>query len=152
MTNPPESFGKILKKILDNRGIKYKDFADKIGIRAASVSDWTTEKASPRAESIVKIAQALELTPNQLLGFDEPSNPNQSLIKALSDYQSQIEDLKSRSLDIPSTPEKMALLNDFNLFSAKELEFLKFILMECHDKGIDLNNIDSDKALKKIAE
>lgn len=62
------AFNTRLKKILDDRGISQKDFADRIGVTEVSISRYMTGKRVPRATVIVNMANQLGVTTDYLLG------------------------------------------------------------------------------------
>lgn len=62
-------------KILKDKNMTQKEFADKVGIGNSTVSEWKKKKTNPSADKIMDICMALDVTPEQLLtgkGIDEP--------------------------------------------------------------------------------
>ena len=54
--------------ILDKKHISRKQFAEETGIAQSTISDWKRKKTNPAADNLVAICDALQITPNQLLG------------------------------------------------------------------------------------
>lgn len=62
-----------LTKYIESIGLSKRKFAEKIGVSAMSVSDWTTGKIQPNAESIYNICSKCGLSADYLLGLtDKP--------------------------------------------------------------------------------
>lgn len=62
-----------LTKYIESIGLSKRKFAEKIGVSAMSVSDWTTGKIQPNAESIYNICLKCGLSADYLLGLtDKP--------------------------------------------------------------------------------
>lgn len=55
-------------KILDDRGLSQKDLSDMTGIRTSVISDWKRKGTNPGSDRILKICEALDVTPEELLG------------------------------------------------------------------------------------
>lgn len=60
-----------LKEIRIRRGYTQKDIADIVGVTVAAISRYEKEQRKLDQELIMKLCVALEVTPNELLGFDE---------------------------------------------------------------------------------
>lgn len=60
-----------LKEIRIRRGYTQKDIADILGVTVAAISRYEKEQRKLDQELIMKLCVALEVTPNELLGFDE---------------------------------------------------------------------------------
>ena len=65
-----------LTEILNERGISQRELADKIGVTEVSMSRYCRGERIPRATIISSIAQALNVKPERLLGFDTESAAN----------------------------------------------------------------------------
>ena len=66
-----KNFADCLTKVLENKGITKKELAIMLGIADTNVVRWTTNKIVPRIDTVLKICQCLEMTPNELLGIEE---------------------------------------------------------------------------------
>lgn len=60
-----------LSEYLKESGISKRKFAEKVGVSAASVSDWTNGKIQPNAESIFLICKAFDISADYLLGLSD---------------------------------------------------------------------------------
>lgn len=61
-------------KLLADKKMTQKDFANQAGIATSTVSEWKKKKTNPNAEKIMDICAVLEVTPEQLLtgkGIDD---------------------------------------------------------------------------------
>ncbi len=50
-----------LKEILEERGVKQYDLAQKLGVSKVSLSNWSTGKSQPSLGTIVRICQILDV-------------------------------------------------------------------------------------------
>lgn len=64
-------FAERLSEYLKESGLSKRKFAEKAGVSAMSVSDWTTGKIQPNAESIFLICKACDLSADYLLGLED---------------------------------------------------------------------------------
>ena len=58
-----------LNEYLKENGISKRKLAEKVGVSAASISDWTNGKIIPNAESIYLICKACNISADYLLGL-----------------------------------------------------------------------------------
>jgi transcriptional regulator with XRE-family HTH domain len=70
------SFGDKIKKLRKDRGWSQDDLAEKAGIHGRHVGKYEIGKAMPNAETVVRIAEALEVSIDYLLRDDANENPN----------------------------------------------------------------------------
>lgn len=82
-----ETLGKRLTRLRKERGLTQIDLAKKIGITQVLVSDYERERLRPHYEMIIRLAMALKVTTDELLGV-KPSKagvdrPNLKLIQRL---------------------------------------------------------------------
>lgn len=54
--------------IMDKKKISRKQFSEETGIAQSTISDWKRKKTNPAADKLMSICDALQVTPNQLLG------------------------------------------------------------------------------------
>ena len=54
-------------ELLKERNMSQKEFAQKTGIAESTISDWKKKKTNPKADCLLSICDALEITPEQLL-------------------------------------------------------------------------------------
>lgn len=62
-------FAKRLKQIRENAGFSQKEVAEKCGLTAQAYNNYEKRGYNPTPELLVKLAIALNTTPNDLLGF-----------------------------------------------------------------------------------
>ncbi len=63
-------FAERLTNLLIEKQLSKRKCAQEIGVSAMSISDWTTGKVQPTAESIYIIAQYFSVTSDYLLGLE----------------------------------------------------------------------------------
>lgn len=62
-----------LTDLLNENSLSKRALAQKLGISAMSVSDWTTGKVQPTAENIYIVAEFFNVTSDYLLGLEDES-------------------------------------------------------------------------------
>ena len=67
-------FSKNLKKALKDRNMTLSSLANKLNLHRTNVCRWTTGKVVPRIDTLMKICEILEISPNELLGYDKEKN------------------------------------------------------------------------------
>ena len=72
-----EKFIERLNSILQKRNLSQADLSKMTGIRSSSISDWLNGKYEPKQDKISIIAEALNVSPLWLIGYDDTSS-NQS--------------------------------------------------------------------------
>jgi len=65
-----QSFSKRLKDIMESRGVLQADLAKKTGITETTISRYCNEKRIPNIEALVKIAKALDVPTDLLVGLE----------------------------------------------------------------------------------
>ncbi|MDU2164768.1 MAG: helix-turn-helix transcriptional regulator [Veillonella sp.] len=68
-----DQFIERLNSILQKRNLSQADLSKMTGIRSSSISDWLNGKYEPKQDKIAIIADALNVSPVWLIGYDEPS-------------------------------------------------------------------------------
>lgn len=94
-------FRKRLKEALDIRGMKAADLAKKTGIGKSSISTYLAGEYRAKQENVKKIADALNVDPDWLNGYDVPmeSTPLERAKKAVDKYNLYIAALHSIGWD-----------------------------------------------------
>lgn len=69
-----KEFGLKLKKLRKQLGLFQKEIADELGVAQNTISSWEKGKTEPNIEQIIKLAEILNTTPNELQGFENPKN------------------------------------------------------------------------------
>lgn len=72
-----EKFIERLNSILQKRNLSQADLSKMTGIRSSSISDWLNGKYEPKQDKISIIAEALNISPVWLIGYDDTTS-NQS--------------------------------------------------------------------------
>lgn len=62
-----------LNSILQKRNLSQADLSKMTDIRSSSISDWLNGKYEPKQDKIAIIAEALNVSPVWLIGYNEPS-------------------------------------------------------------------------------
>src|SRR3972149_9982997 len=65
-----KEIGRRITGILEAKGWRKTDLIRRSGLKQASVYEWLRGEAEPRGEALSKIAQALEVSTDYLLGSD----------------------------------------------------------------------------------
>ena len=72
-------FSGVLRVLMKDNKLTDKELAAKSGINQASIKTYTSGKGSPTVANLIDLAECLEVTPDQLLGFEklykEPEKP-----------------------------------------------------------------------------
>lgn len=53
--------------LMENKNITQVELSRRTGIAKSNISDWKKKKTNPKADCLLSICDALEITPNQLL-------------------------------------------------------------------------------------
>lgn len=67
-----DSFGQRLRALRKSRGWTLAELADKVGIQGSMVGNYERGLHYPPIPTLVKLAQALEVSADRLLGIEEP--------------------------------------------------------------------------------
>ena len=57
-----------IRKIRESRGLRQYELADRMGVKQASVSAWESGAAMPSAANLIKLADILDCTVDEILG------------------------------------------------------------------------------------
>ncbi len=74
------NFSENLKKFRIEKGIKQLDLSNQLNVNQSAVSSWEVGRTHPEYETLIKIANILEISLDELLGRE---TPNKSLDKEL---------------------------------------------------------------------
>jgi len=94
-----------LKSVMAEHKISQTELAKRTGISQSSISDWLNNRYEPKQDKVYLLANALNVSPAWLLGYDEP-NPHQ--VQSMSPLLRQIT-LKA----ITPTAKQPNLLNTY---------------------------------------
>jgi len=69
-----ETFGQHLARLRKNKGYTQVELAEKLGVIQVLISDYERDKLRPYHEMVIRFAQALEVSTDELLGFKAPKD------------------------------------------------------------------------------
>lgn len=72
------TFANSLKSLLEKRGITQRSLAKKLKTTEATVSRYTSGNRTPNVETAVAIAEILDVSMDQLVGYEPPAAPRLS--------------------------------------------------------------------------
>lgn len=81
------------------RGYTQQEIADKLQKSLNAVSSWELAKTSPSPDDMVKLCKILDITPNQLCGWEENRELNE-YIKSTEISLEQLDKLKQRKKEL----------------------------------------------------
>lgn len=61
-------FGKRLREVRKNKGLKQQEIAELLGVKRNTYSDWENGKTEPSFESLVKLVDLFEVSLDWLFG------------------------------------------------------------------------------------
>ena len=99
------SFPQRFKELLAIKEIKQKDVVDKTGLTRSTVSMYATGSREPRQDKVTIIAEAYNVNPDWLMGFDVPMNKRNSKedaeqhFKIICEYEKLSEENKSKLIE-----------------------------------------------------
>lgn len=148
-----EIFTKNLKKLLEINDMSYKEFAEKIDVKASSVSMWMNGKSLPRMGTLDKISNLFNIPRSSLLEADnDHSSPD--LYKDKLDMEYSIKLIEKNSIltedvkqeQIKKLTKQINLIND-ELLSREYTTATKSKI----NKYIDmLNEAGQNKAVDQV--
>ena len=66
-------------RILEDKKMSQKEFAERTGISQSTISDWKRKKTNPSSEKIMIICEVLQISPYDLLEEEEGKEIHGSL-------------------------------------------------------------------------
>ncbi len=87
--------GTLLRKLRDKRGLTTRNVAEQAGVSLSSYIDWEHGKSIPSLKSFIKLSEAFEVSPVDMMAYftSQPENP------ALSEDKKRITDLTEMLAD-----------------------------------------------------
>ena len=64
-------FGEKLSSARKAKGFSQEELAAKIEVSRQAISKWETDSAQPETSNIIKLCEVLEISPNELFGYEE---------------------------------------------------------------------------------
>lgn len=78
-------------KIMKERGMTQKEFADKTGISQSTISDWKRKRTNPAADKIIVICETFEMSADELLtgtkNYSRPLNDYEMISTKSEEYE-----------------------------------------------------------------
>ena len=65
------NFNENLASLRKSKGLSQEEIADRLGVSRQAISKWENGQALPETANIMKLCEILEVTPNELLGYEE---------------------------------------------------------------------------------
>lgn len=128
-----EIFIKRFKEILEEKNIKQKEIADRVGVSEVTISRYLTGERIPRMDVVLKLASYLNVSIDYLLG------------------NSDIKNLQTKEVNDIIDP----LLEDIDSLSSEQKEFvreaLKFLKIQEHLNNLDKSKDEQSSALENEA-
>ena len=60
-----------LKELRKRKGLTQQELADLINVHRVTIAEYESNRVEPTLDKIVKISIALDITPNDLIGYNE---------------------------------------------------------------------------------
>lgn len=114
-----ETFAERLKYYRQKAGYSQKELADKIGIKFAAYNNYETKGAQPKIEVLIKMATALNIDVNTLVGFH--ADNTKDLIETLNNYGIEVKPLDKYHVKIRPRPT-LTYMGDLNPIGITEGE------------------------------
>ncbi|MBD5479573.1 MAG: helix-turn-helix transcriptional regulator [Lachnospiraceae bacterium] len=80
------NFGESIKKIRKEKGFTQKQLGEKLGVSQAAIGQFESNKANPKIETIQKIADALNVTINEIIPDSHEQYMQLGLEYSVTDY------------------------------------------------------------------
>lgn len=78
-------------KIMKDKGMSQKEFADKTGISQSTISDWKRKKTNPAADKIIVICETFDMSADELLigtkNYSRPLNDYEMISTKSEEYE-----------------------------------------------------------------
>lgn len=125
------TFAERLKELRKKAGITQEQLAEIIGIHEATIRRWELSQRQPRMDEIKKLAQALNVTDDELLNGKQETGTWQLRIEVANDFRQEVIDVSQkvpRIASIQTTPNGgfLVLGGDYSLWQ-DDNSFKRFI-------------------------
>lgn len=101
-----DMFEKEIKKFLSEKNVTQQELANKIGVSVAEVNHWITGRRELKATDVMDICKALDITPNRFFGFEDISETDLQLLKAIKTVAANTQNASQTQNTSQKTPEK----------------------------------------------
>lgn len=110
--------GTLLRKLRDSRALTTRTIAERTGVSPSTYMDWEHDKSSPSIKSYIKLAEAFEVSPVDLMAY--LTGQEKELLS--TDEKASIDELKAM---ITFYKEYSEVLKKNNLLIEVELERMR---------------------------
>ena len=66
-----KTLGETLKEYREEKRVSQKEMSKQVGITQAAIARYELNRTEPRASDIVKLCRYFQVSPNELLGFED---------------------------------------------------------------------------------
>lgn len=157
------SIGENIKKARIDAGLSQKQLGECLGITAQSVAQWETGRREPKYQSIVKIADALNVPVSLLYGISENDPEKQEAIRAALTSSAKKNGQIDTEAFMVNLQDEYAKVNygDLITLRRKTDELYKETLSDWSDDRLfsvlsgdffELNRVGKIEAVKRVAE
>lgn len=88
-----------IRSLRQMRGLTQQDIADKLHKTTNAVSNWELGNTSPPVDDLVQLCEIFDVTPSQILGWDECPELTEYIAKS-EDAAQRVEELKRQKKEI----------------------------------------------------
>lgn len=145
--------GQMIKKVRQAAGMTQQELADRLGISYVGVSQWETDKRNPKQDTLVRIANALNVPVSYLCGPDR-FIPNRELLRTLSEMLSRAgynREVARENNDIESTTRWEHVVFDLERLKEQFTDAYS-ALPEDAEKLMELYDLLNSKGRKKVLD
>ena len=100
------SLGRKIAQLRNERGMTQRDLADRLDINQSMVTRWEKDQVQPKSSTLERLAQALEVTVEELFPDSETDTARPTTIRGLANRE--LAELLSQVNELDST-DQMAL-------------------------------------------
>ena len=97
------NFSENLASLRKSKGLSQEEIADRLGVSRQAISKWENGQALPETANIIKLCEILEVTPNELLGYE--GQKDRPVEQAANNYNN--EEIKEKKKWYKTTPFKV---------------------------------------------
>ena len=116
--------GERIKKIREQKGIKQKDLAEKLGISYVMLSQYERGVRTPKYKTVDKIALALDVTPLYLMYGDESTIIDTKIIDVINQSKEDVDQITKKIKTVINSFD----VNEIEYKITKQTEYHNYIL------------------------
>ncbi len=114
-------FSERLYKMRTDKGLSQKELGDLLGVSNKAISKWENGEAMPKTETMLKLAEIMNIDGNELLGISSANTADES-------YEKEIDRLKTENLALKNKIDNQSKRKKRNLITAC-IVFAAFIVI-----------------------